>query len=1076
MRSNAQTPRSFVRPGLMGALALVLAAGHAVGQSATGPTLEQLRADRTPPRSPVAITGRDFADMLLPGAIQAADIRLGGAKVWLWNEPGAGDVRRLFIRGDVRAEVGTYSFSAAQAVVWIEHLADGDATTPPVRQVAIYFDRVADPGAQAGFAQAADRLLVTGIVRGDLAIRLDGIERGRPEGDESGFLREAERRLADHLRVEAGFAPAAVPAGSGGGRGPSRPSVDRPFEPGSPYARPGGAEREEPAPPREPDRQEPIFARDGILTFAVGTNRVGAAPGATPTEADAEPVVITPDEPGEDRTVLMTGGVLLQYTQIARNRTLQINAQRAVVFLEPGPIKDLLQFDAQSIKGVYLEGDVVASDGTYTLRGPRVYYDLRTNRATMVDAVFSTYDARRGIPIVVRAAEIRQLSADQWSASRARLATTSFFDPVFAIGATSVTISQRTEPAPPSATAALGFSEGTGVPGVAPEEVTRTSVDARGLTLQAGGVPFFWYPRFKGDLENFPLRDLRLDSSSGSGMAVRTAWDVFGLTGTTPPEGVKFNFLFDQYFDRGPALGLEGDWKDERSQGRLFTYALPMDFGRDSLASGAKVGRDFEFRGIALAEHQVKFDEFWSLQLEGAAVSDENFVDAFFREIAADGREITNAAFLRRTEDNVQLSFLAKGEYFDFTPNQYLLQSPGYNTDKLPELRYARLADDIFAGNSPGWLTYSSDTRLSRMQLNFTEPTAAELGFETLRRSQAAFGLNPNQSIGDRLRAQGLHESDVLRFDTRHELAATIDLSPVKLTPFVVGRFTGYDETFEEFSGDTQQDQYRLWYATGVRASTQITRIDNSVESDLFDLHRVRHIIEPNVTAWFAGANLSQNDLPVYDDDVESLATGAAVRAGVTQTWQTQRGGAGRWRSVDFFTLRTDYVTSTDDADRESPIGRFFDYRPEYSLLGDFGVVEATWQVTDAIALSGGTIYDFDDRQPARTSAGGLFQHSPDFASYAEVRYINALDTTYLDFGVAYKLTRRYSVSANATYDTDEQDFQNVSTTVRRRVPEAVFGVSFGYNNITDETNIGVVFQPQGVDQSPLDRLRGLGR
>ena len=261
-----------------------------------------------------------------------------------------------------------------------------------------------------------------------------------------------------------------------------------------------------------------------------------------------------------------------------------------------------------------------------------------------------------------------------------------------------------------------------------------------------------------------------------------------------------------------------------------------------------------------------------------------------------------------------------------------------------------------------------------------------------------------------------------------------------------------------------------MWYATGVRASTQITRIDNNVESELFDLHRVRHIIEPNVTAWYAGANLSQNDLPVYDDDVESLATGATVRAGVTQTWQTQRGGAGRWRSVDFLTLRTDYISSTGDADRESPIGRFFDYRPEYSLLGDFGVVEATWQATDAIALTGGTIYDID--APAGSSRGIADPANLDLASFAEVRYVNA----GYHLRTSNRLTRRYSISANATYDTDEQDFQNISATLRRRVPEAVFGVSFGYNNITDETNVGFVFQPQGVDQSPLDRLRGLGR
>jgi hypothetical protein len=227
---------------------------------------------------------------------------------------------------------------------------------------------------------------------------------------------------------------------------------------------------------------------------------------------------------------------------------------------------------------------------------------------------------------------------------------------------------------------------------------------------------------------------------------------------------------------------------------------------------------------------------------------------------------------------------------------------------------------------------------------------------------------------------------------------------------------------------------------------------------------------------WYAGANLSQNDVPVYDDEVESLATGAAVRAGITQTWQTQRGGPGRWQSVDFLTLRTDYVASSADADRESPIGRFFDYRPEYSLLGEFGLVELTWQLTDAVALAASTIYDFDDSQPARTTAGGLVQHSPEFASFAEVRYINALDTTYLDFGVSYSLTRRYAINLGATYDTDEGDFQRVNTTIRRRGPEATLGVSLSYDNIADETGIGVGFEPQGIRQDQLDRLRGLGR
>src|SRR4029453_16534656 len=107
---------------------------------------------------------------------------------------------------------------------------------------------------------------------------------------------------------------------------------------------------------------------------------------------------------------------------------------------------------------------------------------------------------------------------------------------------------------------------------------------------------------------------------------------------------------------------------------------------------------------------------------EGSYVGDPTFVPAFFRNQAETAREFTNSAYLRRLEDDTALTFLGKGEFMDFTPNEYLQQSSGYNTDKLPEAMYTRLADDLLAGVAPGLLSYSSEYRFSRMRLNFTEP------------------------------------------------------------------------------------------------------------------------------------------------------------------------------------------------------------------------------------------------------------------------------------------------------------------------------------------------------------------
>src|SRR5690606_2310823 len=153
-------------------------------------------------------------------------------------------------------------------------------------------------------------------------------------------------------------------------------------------------------------------------------------------------LVSQPDE----RVVVLTGGVAVQQVEAASGRTVQLTATRAVVFLEPG---DLLAATTptEAVRGVYLEGDVVATDGTYTLRGAQVYYDPQTQKAMLVDAVFWTYDEQQGVPIYARAKTIRQESERQWTAKDVRLSNAAFAEPTLSIGARSVTVTRVDRPA-----------------------------------------------------------------------------------------------------------------------------------------------------------------------------------------------------------------------------------------------------------------------------------------------------------------------------------------------------------------------------------------------------------------------------------------------------------------------------------------------------------------------------------------------------------------------------------------------------------------------------------------------------
>ncbi len=997
---------------------------------------------------PAELPASGFNGLRLASPAQTGPITFTSSRANAWSD-GATD--RLYLRGDVRVQLGVYSFKASRAVVWMERLEDSK-TIPgnALYQVAVYFDRAMDQNAVPGVSQGGDRLMVTALIEGDPALRTDALKAEAPKSNDA-FVLEGDQRLDRLVRSVSGepeggenrpiFVPGSGSVGSSRGS-PIVPGMSQPYEPdsvlqkqllaaGSPEVDQTRLDELGPA-----TRLEPIFVRDGLLTAAAG-----------------EISFVPPANPADENTVIITGGAVVQYTDARRNRTLQLTADRAVAFLAPGKLTDFRQFSADTVRGIYLEGNVVATDGNTTLRGPRIYYDLIANKAVVVDAVFHTYDARRGLPLYMRAKTLKQTARNQIEAQNVTLANSSFFEPHLSLGATTITVTQEKQ---------------TG------GEPDRFFVQGKGLTLKAGATPFFYYPSFAGDLERFPLKEVRFENSSNSGFEIKTRWDLFGLLGFDPPSGVRADLLVDGYVDRGLGLGVEGGYNLKSIRGSFLGYILPQDNGTDQLSSGAKRDANGETRGILLFDHRWFIDDKWSVLLEGSYISDENFVNAFYEPLGQTRREFTNAAELRRIDGNTALAILGKGNLNNFTANEYLLQSQGYTVDKLPEVSYARVQDDLLAALAPGFLTYSSEFRFSNMAFSFTDKTPRQLGFGTNRLAQDAFGLDAGQNIGETLRAAGYPSDQVLRFDTRHELNAAVKVGPVNVNPFVVGRITAYDKDFDQFSG-RNEEKYRLWSSAGVRAATTIQKVDDSVESDLFDLHRIRHIIEPNVTAWTSGTSIDQNGLPVFDESIESLADGSAVKLGINQVFQTQRGGEGRTRSVDWLKINTEITYSTGSTPRESPIMRFFDSRPEYSQLGNFANVDMAWQVADAMALTFNSIYDIDLSQPSRTTTGVLFQHSPDFTTFIESHFINARDATYVSAGADYRLTDKYTLGVVAVYDVDRSEFQELSARLNRELPNLLVSLKIRYNNITDEVGIGFALQPLARDIRK-QRLQRLGR
>ncbi len=948
------------------------------------------------------LDGRDFDGLLVDAPLQALNATLTASYVTAWEE---GSTRRLLLDTDAEVAIGPYRFRAKRCVVWVERVTlPGDGGE--ANQIALYFDQVRTPGAAPAVSQSADRLLVTALVSGELSVTADVFERGRPYGP---FVGDAEYRFSQRLaQIVAGdptFVSSALDRGDW--RPPAAYRLDL-------------IETPEPD-PDAPRQAPPSIPTDAVVTFH-GPDRTFVT--------------------GEDENALViSGGVAVQFEDVSQGRRLHLSADSAVVFLEARELDKIDGFTPDEVRGVYLEGGVVATDGDYTLRGPRMYYDLAANTGVVLDAVFWTYDERRELPLYLRADVIRQEADDRWSASNARFANVEFFEPHFAIGATSLALTRK-----PRADGSSAFT-----------------VDADDVSYRVNGTPIVPLPDFKGEVDGSRAPRLSFRTRDGKPI-IYSRWDLFGVLGLEPPDGVSADLLADGYFGRGGAIGIDSAWNTLENDGKLFAYYF-RDDGVDDLGSGHNIDRDNADRGTILGENRWDLTGEWTLFTEVATVSDPAFFDALFPEIADTRRELRTGAYIRRLRDHDLLALDASGPLDDFIVNEYLLQSRGYQTARLPEALYDRFDPGLFGSS----LTHFGQTRVGMVEARLSNENAIEYGLNTAERAARGLGTAPNQSPADVLSAAGFPEREVARFDTRHELSAPIRAGAWTLTPRAVGRVTAYDDDFADYSPG-EDDTIRVWGGLGADLTTSFVRVHNQTDSAFWDLHRVRHIVEPTVSLWWADATIDSQDLPVFDEHVEALSEGSLLRLGLKNTWQTKRGGLGALRSVDWLTLDVNYVKASDDSPNPTRLGRAFEDRPELGSYGEFVQTDATMWLTDAVALTGFSVYDIEEESGTYASGGFFIDHGVGFSTYADMRYIDVIDSTLLHAGASYRLTSKYAIDGAVLYDFEDAEFQSTSAAISRRFPQWTVRLGMTYDDLRDDLGMSVVFRPVGL--TPYDQRR----
>ena len=944
-----------------------------------------------------------LGDPVLPEAISTSPIELRGRFVRQWRQPDG--AWTLLYTGDFSAAFGQRRFSADNAVVWIT-----PRTGPDGRkhyELTLYLSQRVRVRELSG-TEIEDSVLLVSDLRtsGEIFTTHDAAS---PEN-----LQESElyqRAIIDRERIESGRSPLHV-----------RPE-------------PVGRPRIESAAAPRPSR---------TIRFSIGA----IEPART---ADGEPVFVLRD------------GVIFVQEGDPSSPPLEIRAARAVAFADPGGGREWLQvIEGGSgaappapttqpavpgvqpsrppqaevggllgmqgalegrLQAVYLEGDVVLSLGERSVRAERLYYDFSRDRALILDAVMRIELTDRQVPLYIRAAEIRQLSAREFSARDARVTTSEFYTPHYHVGAERVVLRDVTDR--DAAGRPTGAVSGT--------------YKLENTTLNVGNTPIAWWPYSQGDFSTSEtaLRRVRMGHNGDFGTQVETAWRLFNLLGVQAPPGYDSTLRLDYFSDRGPAAGVDADYQRDNYFGLLRSYYI-NDGGEDNLGPLRDNTPDSANRGRILWRHRHYLPFDWQFTFEMAYVSDPGFLEEYERAEFYEGKQQEAAVYLKRARDTEAISILFNWRTLDFQTQ----------TEHLPDFVYRRIGDTFF---DP--VVSYSEARFGMVRYRPGEDSDA---LDALR--------YPNRGGTDA----------TVRTDARQEFELPLKLGPVSVVPFATLRGSHWD-------GEARDDgtKWRGLGVYGVRGSLTLSRVYDEVESQLLDIHRIRHVVKPEYAAWWGHSNTRSGLLSPFDYGIETIDSFYGAMFALRQVWQTKRGPADKRRTVDLLSvdIETAYFGNVEKGRGDESIGYVLPFRPEESRPRNYIAGDVNYRLSDTTSL----LYDFNidvnDWEFDRHDVAIAIERLPRVAYVIGWRSAGDIDLNLVGGGVNYRLNPKHIMAARAYWDVDRGQLGEIALAYVRKLPRWYVAVEFEFDRVFDDASVRLSIWPEGVSEWTLGsrRFTGLG-
>jgi hypothetical protein len=731
---------------------------------------------------------------------------------------------------------------------------------------------------------------------------------------------------------------------------------------------------------------------------------------------------------------------------------------------------------------LYLTGNVIirtrdrkilpSGSVSYTdrvVRADSIYYDLNKSKAIALNADLEIKLDRFPDSVHITGDRITRLGMSEWIATRGQAYSSKLpSDPKVRFRATEVDFVERET----TRTNIFGLPYRK-LPTLEDDYGVERTITARNATATLLGVPIFYSPRLKMDPAEplGPLLGVGFGNDNIFGFQALTTWDVYKLLGLRAPQGHNWRFQYDYFSMRGNFFGTEYDYRNRD----FFGFAIPNsgtirlyginDAGPDNLgtrgvepfASQKRIDDERVLRGRALWRNQAELlaerDENGVLQSsthillqnQFAYQSDKNFFEQYFKLEFDNGPNQETFSYLSGTSGRVFGSLLAQH---------------GFTRDWMTETRWLPKASAAIVGQSFfDRLTYHSRV----------EGAYAELRPTTI----APFAIQPTERTA----------TNTGRVDWFNELAAPLNVGPLKLTPYGVVDVTGYSR---DLAG---QDVGRVYGGGGVRAAMTFSRLYPDISSELFNIRGLNHKATWHANYFNARSNVDHTRLPQLDrlnEDIIDFAyrtmtpmhasflkDPAAVRAlttaeffnpqryairrlvdtrvdtrddlevvqlGLDQRWQTKRGKPGKEHTVDWLTL--DLSTSLfprADQDNFGKSAAFFEYYTAWNVGDQTGLSSYGW--FDPF-MSGARYWNVV-LSTTRPNKVGMS------LAYRQTDPVNSKSVV---FGLSYPLTRKYTIGAFTMQDFGTQIANNNSIQIMRTGTDLTIAIGIGYNQVQNNT------------------------